>query len=126
MMTGPNRRDADQDSRVRQNLVAIELHLRECVDIVGRGEAAFFGSDFVNRYAACAALIQVGNAVKDLPEAFRAAHPEVNWRELMRTRDKVGHIYGESVDWDTVWPAIVEHIPVDLAAVTRIRPFGGY
>lgn len=119
-MADPRRRDAERETRLPQNLVAIESHLRECVDIVERGEEAFFGSDFVYRYAAYAALIQTGNAVKDLPEAFRAAHPEVNWRALMRTRDKVGHIYGDSIDWEAVWAAIVDDIPVDLAAVALI------
>ncbi|MGM7698996.1 HepT-like ribonuclease domain-containing protein [Microbacterium sp. A84] len=120
-MADPSRRNAERDARLLQNVIAIESHLLECVDIVERGEEAFFGSDFIYRNAAYAALIQAGNAVKDLSELFRVAHPEVNWRELMRTRDKVGHIYGESVDWDTIWAAIVEHIPSDLAAVTQIR-----
>ena len=121
MMVIPSRQNAERAARLPQNLIALETHLLECVNIAERGEEAFFGSDFIYRNAAYAALIQTGNAVKDLPEAFRAAHPEVSWRELMRTRDKVGHIYGERVDWDTIWAAIVEHIPRDLAAVTRIR-----
>lgn len=120
-MADLSRHDIEREARVAPNLVAIESHLRECVDIARRGEDAFFGSDFVNRYAAYAALIQAGTAVKDLPEGFREAHPEVHWRELMRTRDKVGHIYGESIDWKTVWAAIIEPIPSDLAAVTRLR-----
>lgn len=120
-MASPDRQDAEREDRIAPNLVAIASHLRECVDIAERGKEAFFGDDFVNRYAAYAALIQIGNAVKDLPEAFRIANPDVNWRALMRTRDKVGHIYGESVDWDIIWVAIVESIPGDLAAVTQIR-----
>lgn len=120
MMADPSRQDAEREARIPQNLAAVESHLRECVDIAERGEGAFFGSDFVNRNPAYASLIQTGNAVKDLPQAFRIAHPEVSWRELMRTRD----IYGEGVDWDTVWAAIIEHIPGDLEAVARIRAEG--
>lgn len=120
-MTDPDRRTAEHEARLLQNLAAIESHLRECVDLADRGEKAFFGSDFVNRYAALAALIQTGNAVKDLPVAFRTEHAVVDWRALMRTRDKVGHIYGEGIDWEIIWKTIVEHVPSDLAAVMRIR-----
>ena len=114
-------REVERAGRIAQNLEAIETHLRECVDIAERGEAVFFGPDFVNRYAAYAALIQAGNAAKDLPDAFRATHPEVRWRALTRIRDKVGHIYGAAIDWDTIWAALLIDIPRDLRAIVRIR-----
>lgn len=120
-MADPSRQGAEREARLVQNLAAIEAHLRECVDITERGEKAFFGSDFVNRYAAYAALIQIGNAVKDLPDTFRAEHAGVVWRALMRTRDKVGHIYGESIDWDIIWKTLINNAPDDLEALTRIR-----
>lgn len=120
-MADQSRHHAEREARVVQNLAAIESHLRECVDIAERGEKAFFGSDFVNRYAAYATLIQIGNAVKDLPEAFRAEHASVVWRALVRIRDKVGHIYGESIDWDIIWKTIINNAPNDLEALTRIR-----
>ncbi|MGO1316172.1 HepT-like ribonuclease domain-containing protein [Agrococcus casei] len=112
---------AEREARIDANLAAIELHLQECVSVAARGEDAFFGSDFVYRYAAYAALIQVGNAVKDLPDEYRAAHPDVRWRALSRTRDKVGHSYGNTIDWRIIWVAVVNDIPDDLAAVTAIR-----
>ncbi|AYF98065.1 HepT-like ribonuclease domain-containing protein [Protaetiibacter intestinalis] len=111
---------ADRDGRIDANLGAIERHLAECVDLAGRGRDAFLGTDFVNRYAALAALIQIGNAAKDLPDTFRAAHPAVRWRALMGTRDKIGHIYGDSIDWHTLWNTVENDVPVDLAAVQRI------
>lgn len=117
----PHPREKEQEPRIRRNLASIELHLRECADIVARGESAFFGVDFVNRYAAFAALIQAGNAAKDLPETFRAAHPNVRWRALMRTRDKVGHSYGDSIDWETIWAALVNDVPRDVEAIVRAR-----
>lgn len=107
-------------ARVDANLAAIERHLAECVDLAGRGEEAFLGPDFVNRYAALAALIQTGTAVKDLPDEFRAAHPEVRWRALMGTRDKIGHICGDSIDWDALWQTVARDVQNDLAAVRRI------
>lgn len=111
---------AARAARIDANLASIEQHLAECVDLAHRGRDAFLGTDFVNRYAAFAALIQAGNAVKDLPEAFRSAHREVRWRALSGTRDKVGHIYGEGIDWEALWVAVEKDVPSDLAAVRRI------
>ncbi|MCE7482661.1 MULTISPECIES: HepT-like ribonuclease domain-containing protein [Microbacterium] len=121
MTADPVRQNREREARIEPNLAAIESLLRQCVDIAGRGESAFFVDDFVNRYASYAALIQIGNAVKDLPSAFRDSHAEANWRALMNTRDKVGHIYGEGIDWQIIWKTLVENAPGDLAAVTRIR-----
>ncbi|MBN9139308.1 MAG: DUF86 domain-containing protein [Micrococcales bacterium] len=116
----PDPRAAGRASRTETNLAAIERHLAECVDLAGRGRAAFLGPDFVNRYAAFATLIQIGNATKDLPDEFRAAHPEVNWRALAGTRDRVGHIYGDTIDWDVLWNTIEHDVPPVLDAVRRI------
>lgn len=33
----------------------------------------------------------IGEAVKNLPEPFREAHPEVAWREIAGMRDFVAH-----------------------------------
>jgi len=116
----PEGKASARAERVGVNLAAIERHLAECVDLAGRGREAFLGADFVNRYAALAALIQTGNAVKDLPDEFRAAHPDVRWRALMGTRDKIGHIYGDSIDWQALWNSVDRDVPHDLAAVQRI------
>lgn len=107
-------------ARIDANLAAIERHLTECVDLAGRGRSAFLGPDFVNRYAAFAALIQIGNAAKDLPDDFRAAHREVSWRALTGTRDRVGHIYGDSIDWDVLWNTVEQDVQPVLDAVRRI------
>lgn len=119
-MSTPDKKSAARASRVVANLAAIERHLAECVDLADRGRDAFLGPDFVNRYAALAALIQTGNAVKDLPDEFRAEHADVRWRPLMGTRDKIGHIYGDNIDWDALWNTLDRDVPLDLAAVRRV------
>lgn len=119
-MSGTDPKAAARVARIDANLAAIELHLAECVDLAGRGWEAFLGPDFVNRYAALAALIQTGNAVEDLPDEFRASHPEVRWRALMGTRAKIGHIYGDSIAWEALWNTVARDVPLDLAAARRV------
>lgn len=120
-MTDADPREAAREARIPNNLAAIDRLLRECADLSSRGREEFFGPDFVNRYAAYALLIQVGNAVKDLPDGFRAAHPDVGWRRFAGVRDKVGHIYGVDVDWKTIWAVISVNVPQELDALARIR-----
>jgi uncharacterized protein with HEPN domain len=45
-----------------------------------------------------------------MPEAFRAAHPEVEWKAMARMRDKLIHHYF-GVDYSLVWNTVQEKIP---------------
>jgi uncharacterized protein with HEPN domain len=67
--------------------------------------------DFVGRAIVQAAVARnleiIGEAVKRLPEDFRASHAEVPWREMAGMRDILIHAY-HRVDVDLVW-ATVEH-----------------
>ena len=119
-MRDPDPKSVARAGRIAANLASIERHLAECVDLASRGREAFLGVDFVNRYAALAALIQAGNAVNDLPSEFCAAHPEVRWRALTATRDKIGHIYGDSIDWQALWNTVEHDVDRDLDAVRRV------
>jgi uncharacterized protein with HEPN domain len=61
----------------------------------------------------------IGQAVKGLPQSFRASHPEVSWREVAATRDVIVHEYFR-VDFALVWDMISNDIPSLKANVMRI------
>ena len=48
----------------------------------------------------------VGEAAKYIPDSIKSTHPEVPWREIAATRNRLIHGYF-SVDLDIVW-AIIE------------------
>ena len=52
----------------------------------------------------------LGEAVKNLPEDFKNKHPEVEWSEIIRTRDKIIHHYF-GVDLNIVWDIIKNNLP---------------
>jgi uncharacterized protein with HEPN domain len=77
--------------------------------ISGAGKSEFL-SDVKAQSAVLHQLLIVGEAVKRLSQEFRSAHPEVPWKLIAGTRDKVIHFY-EGVDLDEVWKMITADIP---------------
>jgi len=52
----------------------------------------------------------IGEAVKNLPVAFRKKHPDIPWKEIAGTRDVIIHDYS-GVDTDLVWEIIKNDLP---------------
>jgi uncharacterized protein with HEPN domain len=51
-----------------------------------------FAEDETLRRAFVRSLEVIGEAVKNLPEEFRASHPEVEWRSIAQMRDRLIHV----------------------------------
>lgn len=52
----------------------------------------------------------IGEAAKNMPNDFRNEHLEVEWSEIIRTRDKITHHYF-GVDLDIVWDIVKRDLP---------------
>ena len=55
-------------------------------------------------------LMQIGEAVARLSDAFKAKHPEMEWRRIYGMRCHLVHGY-EMFDAEIAWDAIECHIP---------------
>ena len=62
----------------------------------------------------------IGEAVKHIPEDFRAIHPEVDWQGLAGLRDVLIHQYF-GVDYVTLWNIVAKECPVYCAALAALR-----
>lgn len=98
------------------------LHIRDALVLIQEygdvGKAKFKKSTQVQD-AILRRLEIVGEAVKRLPEAFRARHEQIPWKRVAGFRDVVIHHYNR-VDLDEVW-SIVEHdVPVLLQQVKAL------
>jgi uncharacterized protein with HEPN domain len=77
----------------------------------GTSRAAFLVDETLKR-AFVRSLEIIGEAVKQIPDDFRAGYPLVEWRKMAGTRDKLIHDY-LGVDYELVWD-IVESKIADL------------
>jgi uncharacterized protein with HEPN domain len=52
----------------------------------------------------------IGEASKNIPDALKAKHKELPWKQMTGMRDKLIHAYF-GVDVETLWKAVKENIP---------------
>jgi uncharacterized protein with HEPN domain len=78
-----------------------------------------FVADDTLRRAFVRSLEVIGEAVKNLPEEFRASHSEVEWRLIARMRDRLIHSYF-GVDYQLVWDVVQEKLPELKCNIQRL------
>ena len=100
------------------HLLDILKAARLAIEFKGPAEKAEFLEDAKTQSAVLHQLLIIGEAVKRMSPEFRAAHPEVPWRLIAGTRDKLNHFY-EGVELEEVWRMVTSDLP-DL--ISRIEP----
>lgn len=66
----------------------------------------------------------IGEAAAQIPETVRDAHPEIPWRAIVGTRNRLAHAYLH-IDDDTIWSMIVDAVPELLAALRKLLETAG-
>ena len=62
----------------------------------------------------------IGEAATHVPDAVRAAHPQVPWRLVIATRNRLIHGY-LGIDNDTLWSIVVSDVPALLASLRGLE-----
>ncbi|MCB1961205.1 MAG: DUF86 domain-containing protein [Rhodocyclaceae bacterium] len=65
----------------------------------------------------------IGEAATHLPDAVRSAHPEIPWRMIIATRNRLIHGY-LGIDDDTLWSIIEDDVPALLPLLRQIKTSG--
>jgi glutaminyl-tRNA synthetase len=87
-------------------------------DYTREGHAAFL-ADRMAQDAVVRNIEIIGEAVKHLSEAIRAASPDVPWKRIAGLRDEVIHRYFQ-LDLNIVWQVVEHHLPALVARVETI------
>ncbi|HXF08752.1 MAG TPA: DUF86 domain-containing protein [Candidatus Acidoferrales bacterium] len=85
----------------------------------GLDQAAFVARG-LNYDATLRNLELIGEAATRIPEVVRAAHPEIPWRMIIATRNRLIHGY-LGIDNDTLWSIIQDDVPDLLRQLKQLR-----
>jgi len=78
-----------------------------------------FVKDEVKVLAALQVLEVIGEASKRVPDSLKSRYPEIPWRDVAGTRDKLIHGYFD-VDLEVVWRSLLEDLPPLRRTVARM------
>ena len=98
--------------------------IRDAIDRIleytSRGREAFFADPMIQD-AVVRNIEILGEAVKGVTEATRSAHPEIPWRKITGTRDRLIHGYFR-VDLDVVWEIVEKELPALKENIAALLP----
>lgn len=82
-------------------------------------DQARFVASGLNYDATVRNLELIGEAATRIPESIRAVHPEIPWRQIIATRNRLIHGY-LGIDNDTLWSIICIDIPELLPKLRQL------
>jgi len=62
----------------------------------------------------------IGEAATHIPDEVRVAHPEIPWRMIIATRNRLIHGY-LGIDDDTLWSIIQDDVPLLLPLLKALK-----
>jgi uncharacterized protein with HEPN domain len=89
-------------------------HIRDEIDFLkeesGKTDYEHFLRDPVRRRAFIRSLEIIGEAVKNIPASVKKEYPQMQWKLIAGTRDRLIHHYFQ-VDYKMVWNIIQAELP---------------
>lgn len=62
----------------------------------------------------------IGEAATNIPDEVRRSNPQIPWRMVVATRNKLIHGY-LGIDNDTLWSIVISDVPALLAKLHKLR-----
>lgn len=94
-------------------------HVEEAISLVDGRVRADLDTDRVFFLALLKLVEIVGEAATRVSDGMRTAHPEVPWREVIGTRNRLVHGY-DAVDCDILWEIVAADFPALAGQIKSI------
>ncbi len=109
--------NGDEFDRVPVILADIARFAVTARRVADRGHDRFIDpSDDDQRRIARSLVIDLSAAADRLPDGFRNAHPEIDWRGIRAVRNFIAHDY-DGTDEEVLWQAVAVRFPEIAAAL---------
>ena len=103
------------------------LYLQDMIDFADRAvqyAAGLNQDEFVSVTLVYDATLRnlelIGEAATRIPEEVREASPQIKWRQVIATRNRLAHGYA-GIDDDVIWDIIQTDLPELLTALRELR-----
>lgn len=103
------------------------FYLDDMIDFAGKVltyteglDQAGFVTSGLNYDATLRNLELIGEAATHIPDEIRSAHPDIPWRMIIATRNRLIHGY-LGIDDDTLWSIIQDDVPELLPPLKALR-----
>lgn len=103
------------------------FYIDDMIDFAGRVVAYTDGLDQeafavsgLNYDATVRNLELIGEAATHIPGALRSQNPQIPWRQIIATRNRLIHGY-LGIDNDTLWSIVRDDIPVLLQLLAALK-----
>ena len=99
-----------------RDMIAFSEEALAYIDGLNRND---FQEDRKTYDAVWAKLVVLGEAAANIPDEIRARHPEIPWRTIVATRNRLIHGY-PVVEEGVVWQTVTEDLPELVVALRRL------
>jgi uncharacterized protein with HEPN domain len=98
-------------------------HIRDELEFLVNDSKAFNFDSFQNDKKTILSYTRsfeiIGEACKNIPEAFRNRHPQIDWKGFAGLRDIIIHQYF-GIDYAAIWDTVENEVPETYSAILRI------
>lgn len=103
------RRSSTRDN-TRLRLYDMRTFSRDAIGLADGRNREDLDGDLALRLALVHLIQTIGEAARNVSDAFKEAHPEIPWRHIQGMRHRVVHEYWR-VNLDEVWRTVVDDLP---------------
>ncbi|MDU9376737.1 hypothetical protein McpSp1_13640 [Methanocorpusculaceae archaeon Sp1] len=98
----------------RKDIQVYLLDILTQIEVIESELPAISREEFMKRALYQNAMIRsievIGEAAKNIPDTYKAEHPEIMWKQMAGTRDKLIHGYA-AIDLVQIWNILQYDIP---------------